>query len=108
MSSSTQNQANGSNGSNIEISSPYYLRSSDNPSTILVSKLFDGTGFAAWKRSMTLAFSANNKLYFVNGSMNPPSANLDHIQAWNRVNSMVISWILNSLNKEIAESVLFL
>lgn len=81
MSSSTQNQANGSNGSNIEISSPYYHGSSDNPSTILVSKLFDGTGFAAWKRSMTLALSAKNKLCFVDGSMNPPAASSDLIHA---------------------------
>ncbi|KAL4575563.1 hypothetical protein LXL04_022410 [Taraxacum kok-saghyz] len=94
--------------SNIEISNPLYLASSDNPSTVLVSKVFDGTGFASWKRSMTLALSAKNKMSFIDGSIEVPDVTSTTFHNWNRVNSMVISWLLNSLSKDIAESVLFL
>ena len=61
--------SNGSSGSNIEISSLYYLGSSNNPNTILVSKVFDGIGFAAWKRSTTLALSVKNKIGFNDSSV---------------------------------------
>lgn len=77
---SSSTSTNGSNGSNIEISSPYYLGSSGNPSTILVSTVFNGTGFAAWKRSMTLALSAKNKMCFVDGSLTPPDVNSNLFQ----------------------------
>ncbi|XP_023730874.1 uncharacterized protein LOC111878586 [Lactuca sativa] len=100
-------EANTSSNAAIEVSSPYFLGSSDNTSTILVSKVFDETGFATWKRSMTLALIATNKFCFVDGSLSSPRADSPLISNWDRVNSMVISWILNSLNKDIAESVLF-
>ena len=103
------NNANsGNSSSNIEISNPLYLALSDNPSTILVSKVFDGTGFASWKKLMTLALSVKNKLSLIDSSVEPPDATSSTFNNWNRVNSMVISWLLNSLSKDIAESVLFL
>lgn len=77
--------------STIDISSPYYLGSSDNPSAILVSTVFTGVGFATWKRSMILSLSAKNKLQFVDGSLPPPSENSPMFPKWSRVNSMVIS-----------------
>ena len=92
----------------IEISNPLYLAASDNPSTVLVSKVFDGNGFASWKRSMTLALSAKNKMGFVDGSIERPDETSNLFHNWNRVNSMVISWLLNSLSTDISESVLFL
>ena len=57
---------------------------------------------------MILALSTKNKIGFVDGTITQPEAGSELLPNWNRVNSMVISWILNSLSKEIAESVLFL
>ncbi|KAJ0587501.1 putative transcription factor interactor and regulator CCHC(Zn) family [Helianthus annuus] len=53
----------------IDSSNPLYLHPSDHPGMILVSKSFDGTGFGAWKRAMTIALSAKNKLGFVTGHL---------------------------------------
>ncbi|KAK9065740.1 hypothetical protein SSX86_015141 [Deinandra increscens subsp. villosa] len=92
------------NSSSIDSSDPLYLHPSDHPGLLLVSKAFDGTGFASWKRSMTIALSAKNKLGFVNGDVASSSANNE---LWKRCNAMVISWILNVLSKEIGESVLY-
>lgn len=97
-----------SDSSAISVSSPFYIGSSDNPNSILVSTVFNGIGFQSWKRSMILSLSAKNKLGFVDGSITPPAINSPAYSNWHRANSMVISWILNSLNKTIADSVLFL
>ncbi|XP_061372446.1 uncharacterized protein LOC133314915 [Gastrolobium bilobum] len=56
---------------------------------------------------MTLALTAKHKLYFVDGSvLRPPASDL-LFSSWLRCNSMVISWILNSVSKEIADSLLY-
>ena len=91
-----------------DCSNPYYLGSSDNPGSILVSNVFNGVGFMAWKRSMTIAFSAKNKIDFVDGTITQPATTEENYPTWFCVNSMVISWILNALHKNIADSVLFL
>lgn len=93
---------------NIDITSPNYLGSSDNPSQILVTTVFNGVGFSAWKRSMIISLSAKNKLSFFDGTITAPPVNSPTYSGWHRVNSMVISWILNLLHKNITESVLFL
>ncbi|XP_022024526.1 uncharacterized protein LOC110924849 [Helianthus annuus] len=105
MSNSTSESLN-STAIPIDSSNPLYLHPSDHPGMILISKSFDGTGFAAWKRGMTIALSAKNKLIFVKENLGQPS-DVSQSALWERCNSMVISWILNTLSREIAESVLY-
>lgn len=88
-------------------SDPLYLHPSDNPGLVLVSKLFDGDGFSAWKRAMILALSSKNKLGFIDGSCVRPPATSPQLRAWDRANDMVISWILSSLHRGIAASVIY-
>ncbi|XP_076904645.1 uncharacterized protein LOC143560163 [Bidens hawaiensis] len=90
----------------IDSSNPLYLHPSDHPDMILVSKFFDGNGYGAWKLAMTIALSAKNKLGFINNTV-PMPANQAHLALWQRCNYMVISWILNTLNHDIRDSVLY-
>ncbi|XP_076938462.1 uncharacterized protein LOC143606649 [Bidens hawaiensis] len=90
----------------IDSSNPRYLRPSDHPGMVLVSKSFDAYGFGAWRRAMSIALAAKNKLTFVNGSTVRPT-DLSQIALWNRCNDMVISWILNTLSQEISAIVLY-
>ncbi|XP_021991635.1 uncharacterized protein LOC110888418 [Helianthus annuus] len=53
---------------------------------------------------MTIALSAKNKLGFVDGSI---TAEAQHVNLWKRCNDMVISWIINTLTRDIGESVLY-
>lgn len=75
---------------------------------ILVNLLFDGKGYAGWSRAIVIALSAKNKIGFIDGSSAEPASDSTHHKAWNRCNDMIISWILNSFSKDIAESVLYL
>jgi len=58
---------------------------------------------------MIMAITAKNKLGFLDGSL---SKLLDDSGsescAWVRCNTMVSSWILNSVSKEIASSVIYI
>ncbi|XP_076888918.1 uncharacterized protein LOC143539474 [Bidens hawaiensis] len=90
----------------IDSSNPLYLHPSDHPGMILVSKLFDRNGYGAWKRAMSIALSAKNKLGFINNTV-PMPANQTHLALWQRCNDMVISWILNTLNHDVCDSVLY-
>lgn len=57
---------------------------------------------------MVINLSTKNKLGLVDGSIFQHAPNSSTYLGWYRANSMVISWILNSLHKYIADSVLFL
>ncbi|XP_078160840.1 uncharacterized protein LOC144556253 [Carex rostrata] len=91
----------------IELSSPYYIHPSDNPGAILVSQTLTGDNYASWKRSMTVALGAKNKLSLVDGSLQKPSTPSDLVKAWERCNHMVFSWLINALSKDLRESVVF-
>jgi hypothetical protein len=58
---------------------------------------------------MTLALNSKNKLEFVNRSIEAPSekADLEGYATWSRCNDMVHSWIVNTLNPEIADNVIY-
>ncbi|XP_033508744.1 uncharacterized protein [Nicotiana tomentosiformis] len=91
----------------IDSTHPYYLHPSDYPGMNLVSSAFDGNGYGGWRRAVIIALSAKNKLGFIDGTMVVPKADSGIQQAWARCNDMILSWLLNSLSKEIAESVLY-
>lgn len=91
----------------LDHDNPLYLHSSDSPGMKLVSDPFDGTGFSNWKRSMTIALSARNKLGFVDGTLVKPTAESSTFKSWSRCNDMVISWLLGSLSRTIGRSVIY-
>ena len=90
-------------------SSPYYLHPSDNSSLILVPKPLTGDNFHSWFRSMDMALTIKNKLGFVDGSIREPKVNpRSSLHAhWNRCNTVVITWILICVSKQIHASVLY-
>ena len=88
--------------------SPYFLHHFDDPGLVLVSQPLTGDNYASWNRAMLIALSIKNKLGFINGSIEKPEANdLNLLNSWIRNNNLVISWILNSVSKEISASIIF-
>ncbi|XP_059302215.1 uncharacterized protein LOC132054181 [Lycium ferocissimum] len=91
----------------MNLNHPYHLHSSDAPGMALVNNPFDGRGYQGWKRSVLIALSAKNKLGFITGAHPAPDSTSSDLQPWSRCNDMVTSWLLNSLSKEIADSVIY-
>lgn len=56
---------------------------------------------------MRMALLVKNKLRFVNGTIKKPSSSPSTVAVWEHCNDMVLSWLLNSLVPEIANSVIY-
>ena len=57
---------------------------------------------------MNMALVIKNKICFVDGYIIQPSINDLVYGLWSRCNSMVMSWILHSISKDLAESIMYL
>lgn len=96
-------------GNNSDSNNAYSLHHSDHPGMILVSKSLDGDNYSTWRRAMIISLNAKSKIGFVDGTLKAPSAKTkpEDYAAWKKCNDMVLSWILNSLTPDIADSVIF-
>ena len=57
---------------------------------------------------MTIALFVKNKLGFIDGTIpHLDSTDMSLVGSWIHNNNIVISWILNSVSKEISASILF-
>ncbi|KZV37633.1 hypothetical protein F511_38248 [Dorcoceras hygrometricum] len=57
---------------------------------------------------MIVALTAKNKLGFIDNSIDQPRSDDLLYGSWTRCNSMVISWILNSVTRDIADSLMYM
>ncbi|KAM5577028.1 hypothetical protein ABKV19_007729 [Rosa sericea] len=87
---------------------PLFLHHSDHPGLLLVSKRLNGDNYHSWCRAMRISLSAKNKTGFITGRIKELDASLnpDEHALWQRCNDMVLSWVLNSIEQELADSVL--
>jgi len=86
--------------------SPFALSNGDSPGNTLVSEVLDGTNFSSWKIAMFVSLDAKNKIAFVDGTLPRPPESDPSFRVWSLCNSMVKSWILNSVTKQIYKSIL--
>lgn len=86
---------------------PYVLHHSTATTTSLVTELLVGAdNYISWSKAMMIALSGRNKLGFINGKIKKPeSGNL--LTAWQCNNDVVTSWIINSISKRIAVSLVY-
>ena len=84
-----------------------FLHNSDHPGMVLVTAPLTGSNYLTWSRSMKIALIAKQKLGFVNGKCIQPEMNSKEYESWLRADSMVISWILNSISKDIVDAFLY-
>ena len=92
-----------------DVSNSYFIHHSDHPGLVLISKPLNEDNYSTWKRAMTLALNSKNKLCFVNGSIKSPSVEVDPegYATWSRCNDMVHSWIVNTVNLEIVDNIIY-
>ncbi|KAG7599299.1 Reverse transcriptase RNA-dependent DNA polymerase [Arabidopsis suecica] len=88
---------------------PYYLHSADHAGLVLVSdRLTTASDFHSWRRSILMALNVRNKLGFINGTISKPPEDHRDFGAWSRCNDIVSTWLMNSVDKKIGQSLLFI
>ncbi|XP_058732749.1 uncharacterized protein LOC131604318 [Vicia villosa] len=99
---------NNNKGYQNDILNPYFMHPNENPSLILVTPLLSNNNHHSWSRSMTMALRSKSKLHFINGVLPRPSDLDPNSIAWDRCNTMIMSWIKNVVEDEIAKSILWM
>ncbi|KAK9062368.1 hypothetical protein SSX86_019554 [Deinandra increscens subsp. villosa] len=88
--------------SKLDASNPLYLYASDSSNLTIVSiKLKGSENYTVWSNSMKLALQVKNKMGFIDGSCKRSEDNDVLAKQWDRCNSVVITWILNSVSEEL-------
>ncbi|XP_020553074.1 uncharacterized protein LOC110012715 [Sesamum indicum] len=82
------------------------LQNNDHATISLVTTPFDGNNYFTWARSIRFALGARGKERFIDGTCTKPEQDKTEIEQWRRADCMVITWILNSISKDIAEAFL--
>ncbi|XP_049374646.1 uncharacterized protein LOC125839700 [Solanum verrucosum] len=88
----------------VDLNSVFYMHPSESAGSAIIPVIFDGSGYRSWRRGVLRALSVKNKTGFINGKVDKPSPNSALLTQWERCADMVTSWILNSLSKDIGDS----
>jgi hypothetical protein len=91
-----------------DILNPYFMHPNENPSNVLATPLLSGPNYHSWSRSVIVALRSKNKMHFINGALPRPDDDDRDSIAWDRCNTMIISWISNSVEPEISQSILWM
>lgn len=57
---------------------------------------------------MRMALNVLNKLGFIDGTIRKPPITSSDSGSWSRCNDMVATWLMNSVSKNICQSLLFM
>ncbi|KAJ0786024.1 putative RNA-directed DNA polymerase [Helianthus annuus] len=88
--------------SKLDIGSPLYLHPSDSSALTIVSIKLKGTeNYTVWASAMKLALEAKNKYGFIDGKCEKPKDDVVLSAQWDRCNSVVLTWLLNSISEEL-------
>lgn len=60
--------------------------------------MLNGDNYCTWARSMKIALRAKTKLGFVDGTIKKPASNSEDYAQWEKADSMVMAWIINSID----------
>ena len=74
-----------------------------NPNQRLSSVLLNEFNYLPWERAVSLALGGRSKLGYVNGAIPMPETTSPEYDAWLCKDQLVMSWLLNSMDRKIAE-----
>ncbi|KAL0356151.1 UNVERIFIED_CONTAM: hypothetical protein Sradi_4062000 [Sesamum radiatum] len=97
-SSSTTPEVSGG-GSGIEII--------NHPGMVMISAPLNGNNWLSWSRSMRIALEGRDKLGYIDGSCVKPVEGSADLRQWWITDSMVRTWILHTISKDIVNAYLY-
>ncbi|CAN1280564.1 hypothetical protein LINPERPRIM_LOCUS17466 [Linum perenne] len=83
-----------------------YLSPGDNLSVSIVNVKLTNDNYHVWSRAFSVPLSIKNKTAFIDGLAPVPDPDDETFTAWNRCNFVVLSWILNTVSEDIAQSLI--
>ncbi|XP_073278740.1 uncharacterized protein [Primulina huaijiensis] len=93
---------------NPNFNDPMFLHPSDTPGMNLVTDQLIGTeNYGVWSRAMLIALRAKNKIGFIDGTCVRPITGSPTLQQWERCNALVLSWIINTVSKDIFRGIVY-
>ncbi|XP_073024180.1 uncharacterized protein [Primulina eburnea] len=93
---------------NIGFNDPLYIHPYDTPGMCLVTDHLSGIdNYGVWIRAMLIELRAKNKTGFIDGTCKRPLLDQPNLHQWERCNALVLSWIMNSISKEIFGGIVY-
>ncbi|XP_019251164.1 PREDICTED: uncharacterized protein LOC109230088 [Nicotiana attenuata] len=103
-----QTVGTGNQSTGIDYNHPLFLSPADVSGIQIISFQLTGIeNYSMWNRSMRVALLGRNKLGLIDGSCkkeNFPEILWSH---WERVNAIVLSWIMNSVSKNLLGGIMY-
>lgn len=95
-------EKNGESSGNAEkkVDLTYFLGSSDNPGNVITPIKLRGPNYDEWVRAIRTSLQAKRKYGFVEGIIPKPTT-LEKLEDWTAVHSMLISWLLNTIEPSL-------
>lgn len=83
----------------------YALSSSDGPGSLQVNCMLNGSNYLTWVKAMRIGLNSRSKLGFIDGTIKRPSEGEPNEEEWGLVDSMIVAWIFNTMEKDLMASV---
>ena len=88
--------------SKLDLSHPLHLHPNDSAALTVISiKLKGNENYNVWSCAMLLALEGKNKTGFIDGTCRRSHTDVVLGKQWDRVNVVVLGWILNSISEEL-------
>lgn len=84
----------------------YFLGSSDNPGNLITPIQLRGENYEEWARAIQIALRSKRKFAFVEGNVTKPTDS-DRLEDWAAVHSMLVSWLLNTIEPALRSTISF-
>jgi len=72
--------------------------------------IFNGKNYELWQKAIRTVLKSKNKLGFIEGTLTKPTPkgeDFSELNAWEMVNSMICSWIINVIDPKLHTSVAY-
>ncbi|KAL0328067.1 UNVERIFIED_CONTAM: Retrovirus-related Pol polyprotein from transposon RE1 [Sesamum calycinum] len=83
------------------------IQLSDHHGMVMILAPLNGNNWLSWSRSVRIALEGRDKLGYIDGTCARPADGSASLRQWRITNSMVRTWILNTLSKDIVNAYLY-
>ncbi|KAL0400307.1 UNVERIFIED_CONTAM: Retrovirus-related Pol polyprotein from transposon RE1 [Sesamum radiatum] len=80
---------------------------SGNSGMLMITAPFNGNNWLSWSRSVRISLEGRDRLGFIDGSCAKPDEGATKLKQWRIMDSMVRTWLLNTISKDIVNAYLY-